>query len=211
MTEELEKYILDHIEAEPQVLKKLYRDTNVNVLRPRMMSGHLQGRILKMFTRMTGAKKVLELGTFTGYSAQCFAEGLEEGGVVYTIDHNDELEEFTTAYFEQSPYRDKIRYLIGDALETVAKMPDSDFDLVFIDADKREYLKYYEAVLPKLRKGGFILADNTLWDGKVVEPLAHNDEQTRGVMEFNDFVAKDERVEAVIIPLRDGLTILRKN
>ncbi len=210
MSDELEKYILAHIEEEPKVLKKLYRDTNVNVLRPRMMSGHLQGRMLKMFTQMIGAKKILELGTFTGYSAQCFAEGMANDGVIYTIDNNDELEEFTTKYFEESGLTDKIHYIIGNALQEIKKLEVDDFDMVFVDADKREYLAYFEAVLPKVRKGGFILADNTLWDGKVIEPLEHNDEQTRGIMEFNDFVATDSRVETVIIPLRDGLTILRK-
>ena len=207
--EDLEGYILSHIDSEPDLLKKLNRDTYVNVLRPRMLSGHLQGRILKMFCRMIRPTKVLELGTFTGYSALCIAEGLPENGVVYTIDNNEELEEFVGNYFEQSPYKNKIRQLTGDALNTI-KTLDETFDLVFIDADKREYLQYYEAVFDKVNQGGFIIADNTLWDGKVIEEIDPNDDQTIGIMSFNDFVAQDTRVEKVIIPLRDGMTILQK-
>ena len=202
-------YILSHIDEEPDLLKKLNRDTYVNVLRPRMLSGHLQGRILKMFCRMIRPTKVLELGTFTGYSALCIAEGLPENGIVYTIDNNEELEEFVANYIEQSPYKNKIRQLTGDALETI-KTLDEMFDLVFIDADKREYLQYYEAVFEKVNQGGFIIADNTLWDGKIIEEIDPNDDQTIGIIAFNDFVAQDTRVEKVIIPLRDGMTILMK-
>lgn len=209
MTDELEQYILAHIDEEGELLSKLNRDTHVNVLRPRMLSGHLQGRILKMFCRMIHPKMVLELGTFTGYSALCMAEGMPEDGILHTIDNNDELAEFTQNYFNQSPYKDKIRYHLGDALETIPSINET-FDMVFIDADKREYLSYYEAVLNKVKKGGFILADNTLWDGKVLEPESQKDEQTIGILQFNDFVATDPRVEKVIIPLRDGLTILMK-
>ncbi len=205
----LEDYILSHIDEEPELLKKLNRDTYVNVLRPRMLSGHLQGRILKMFCRMIRPQKVLELGTFTGYSAMCIAEGLPENGIVYTIDNNDELEEFVAGYFEQSPYRNKIRQITGDALETI-KTLDETFDMVFIDADKRQYQEYYEAIFDKVNPGGFILADNTLWDGKVIEEVDKNDDQTIGILAFNEFVAQDTRVEKVIVPLRDGMTILMK-
>jgi predicted O-methyltransferase YrrM len=205
----LDDYILQHIDEENELLRRLNRDTYVNVLRPRMLSGHLQGRILKMFCRMIRPQTVLELGTFTGYSALCIAEGLPEGGVVHTVDNNDELEEFVSNYFAQSPYKDKICQHTGDALETI-KTFDETFDLVFIDANKRQYLDYYLAVFDKVKPGGFILADNTLWDGKVVEPLDLNDDQTIGILAFNDFVAKDTRVEKVIIPLRDGMTILMK-
>ncbi len=209
LAEDLESYILSHIDKEPDFLKKLNRDTYVNVLRPRMLSGHLQGRILKMFCQMIRPKKVLELGTFTGYSALCIAEGLPENGIVYTVDNNEELEEFVANYIEQSPYKNNIRQLTGDALETIKKL-DETFDLVFIDADKREYLAYYEAIFDKVVPGGFILADNTLWDGKVIEKIDPNDDQTIGIITFNDFVAQDTRVEKVIIPLRDGMTIVRK-
>jgi predicted O-methyltransferase YrrM len=209
MTEKLEEYILSHIDEESDLLKKLNRDTYVNVLRPRMLSGHLQGRILKMFVRMIRPKKVLELGTFTGYSALCIAEGLPEDGIIYTVDNNDELEDFVKNYFDQSPHKQKIRQITADALEAIANI-DEVFDMVFIDADKREYLAYYAAVFNKVKPGGFILADNTLWDGKVIEALDPNDEHTIGILAFNDFVAKDTRVEKVIIPLRDGITILMK-
>ena len=177
MTEELETYILSHIDEEGELLQKLNRDTHVNVLRPRMLSGHLQGRILKMFCRMISPQMVLELGTFTGYSALCMAEGMPENGIIHTIDNNDELEEFTKNYFNQSAYKEKIHYHIGDALETI-KTINENFDMVFIDADKREYLAYYEAVLGKVKQGGFILADNTLWDGKVIDPDSQKEEQT---------------------------------
>ena len=205
----LDNYILSHIDSEPDLLKKLCRDTYVNVLRPRMLSGHLQGRILKMFCRMICPEKVLELGTFTGYSALCIAEGLPENGVVYTIDNNEELEEFVRNYFEQSPYKNKIRQFTGDALETIKSLNET-FDLVFIDADKREYLDYYEAIFDNVNPGGFIIADNTLWDGKIFETIDPNDKQTIEIMRFNDFIAKDTRIEKVIVPLRDGLTMIRK-
>jgi len=207
--EKLDNYVLAHIDPEQELLRKLNRDTYVKILRPRMLSGHLQGRILKMFVRMIRPRRVLEIGTFTGYSALCIAEGLPEGGIVYTIDVNDELEEFTGSFFEQSPYRNKIKYLLGDAL-TIIPTIDETFDLVFIDADKREYLQYYNAVFEKICAGGFIIADNTLWDGKVIESIDPKDEQTIGIEQFNDFAAQDERVETVIIPLRDGMTILQK-
>ncbi len=207
--DKLEQYILSHIEPEPELLQKLNRQTHVKIINPRMLSGHLQGRILKMLTQMTGAKKVLELGTFTGYSALCFAEALPADGVVHTIDDNDELEEFAYSFFAESPHSSKIIQHIGKALEIIPTL-NEEFDLVFLDADKREYLAYYHAVFDKIPAGGYILADNTLWDGKVVQPIEPNDKQTIALLEFNDFVAKDSRVETVIIPLRDGLTVIRK-
>ncbi len=209
MTEELEDYILAHIDPETPHLAKLNRDTHLRLINPRMMSGHLQGRILKMLCRMIRPQRVLELGTLTGYSALCLAEGLPEGAVLHTVEHDDELEEMIRQAFDTSAFGDKIQLHIGDAL-TVIDSLDETFDLVFIDADKRQYLDYYEAVLPKVRTGGFILADNTLWNGKVVQPLHHNDKQTEHILKFNDFVARDPRVEKVILPLRDGLTILMK-
>ena len=208
--EELDNYVLAHIDKEPELLQKLNRETYVKILRPRMLSGHLQGRILKMFVRMIRPRRVLEIGTFTGYSALCIAEGLSDDGIVYTIDINDELEDFARSFFEKSPFSNKIKYLLGDAL-TIIPTINETFDLVFIDADKREYLQYYNTVFEKVCAGGFIIADNTLWDGKVIEKIDQNDEQTIGVENFNDFVAQDERVETVIVPLRDGMTILMKN
>jgi predicted O-methyltransferase YrrM len=210
MISKLDDYIESHISKEPELLKQLNRETHVQLVNPRMLSGHLQGRILKMICTMIQPKCVLELGTFTGYSALCLAEGMPEDGVIHTVESNDELEEFAQNFFEQSPFKTKIKQHIGEALDIIQQL-DAEFDLVFIDADKREYLDYYQAVFGKVRQGGYILADNTLWDGKVIEPVDGNDKQTIGVMAFNDFVAKDERVEVVMLPIRDGLTIIRKN
>lgn len=209
MTPELEEYILNHIDKEDELLATLDRDTHLYHLRPRMVSGHLQGRILKMFCRMIRPQRILELGTFTGYSALCLAEGLCEGGEVHTIEIDDEIEDFTRSHLARSPYGNRIKLMIGDAVEIVPTLSDT-YDLVFIDANKRDYLKYYELVLPKVRPEGFILADNTLWDGKVVTDPHSRDAQTVGIEGFNDFIATDNRVEKVILPLRDGLTILWK-
>lgn len=205
----LDKYILEHIDPEGQYLKDLYRATNLKLLRPRMASGHLQGRMLKLFVEMIRPKNILEIGTYSGYSAICLAQGLEEDGHLYTFEINDEQEDFTRPWIENSPVADKITFTIGDALEVVPKM-NIVFDLAFIDGDKRKYIEYYEMVLKQLSKGGYIIADNTLWDGHVIEQAKHNDLQTIGIQQFNDFVAKDDRVEKVILPLRDGLTIIRK-
>lgn len=208
-TELLDDYILVHIDDEGDYLRALYRDTNVKLLRPRMASGHLQGRLLKMFVRMIRPRNVLEIGTYSGYSALCMAEGLPSDGHLYTFEINDEQEDFTRPWLENSPYADKISFIIGDALQLVPEM-DVKFDLAFVDGDKRRYLDYYEMVLSKLNPGGYILADNTLWDGHVIEQTDRHDAQTVGIMSFNDKVATDDRVEKVIIPLRDGLTLIRK-
>lgn len=205
----LDKYILEHIDPEGQYLKDLYRATNLKLLRPRMASGHLQGRMLKLFVEMIRPKNILEIGTYSGYSAICLAQGLGEDGHLYTFEINDEQEDFTRPWIENSPVADKITFTIGDALEVVPQM-NIVFDLAFIDGDKRKYIEYYEMVLKQLSKGGYIIADNTLWDGHVIEQAKHNDLQTIGIQQFNDFVAKDDRVEKVILPLRDGLTIIRK-
>ncbi len=205
----LEEYILRHIDEEDDYLKALYRDTHVKLLRPRMASGHLQGRMLKMFVRMIRPKQILEIGTYSGYSALCMAEGLDEGSVLHTFEINDEQEDFTLPWLEQSPYADKIKFYIGDALERVPQLGIT-FDLVFVDGDKRKYMEYYEMSLAHLSPGGYIIADNTLWDGHVTETPNPNDAQTIGIQAFNEFVAKDNRVEKVILPLRDGLTIIRK-
>lgn len=208
-TESIDNYILQHIDDEGNYLRALYRDTHVKLLRPRMASGHLQGRMLKMFVRMIRPRQVLEIGTYSGYSALCMAEGLEEGAMLHTFEINDEQEDFTRPWIERSEYADKIKFYIGDALEIVPLM-DVVFDLAFVDGDKRKYIEYYEMVLTKLSSGGYIIADNTLWDGHVLETPHPTDRQTIGIKAFNDWVAADSRVEKVILPLRDGLTIIRK-
>lgn len=209
MDSEIDKYLLSHIDPEGDYLYRLWRSTNVHLLRGRMASGHLQGRLLKMLVRMIRPKNILEVGTFSGYSAICMAEGLDDGGKVWTYEINDELEDFTRPWIEGSSVADRIQFTIGDALTEAPKLGIT-FDMAFIDGDKRTYMATYEMALSLLRKGGFILADNTLWDGHVLEKPAPADRQTQGIELFNDFVAHDERVERVILPLRDGLTIIRK-
>ncbi len=208
-TEEIESYILSHIDEEGDLLKALNRDANVNLLRPRMLSGHLQGRLLKLFCRMMRPRRVLEIGTYTGYATLCMAEGLEEGALVHTIEVNDEMEDFIQKYLSRSPHQAKVRLHIGDAMEIIPQL-DETFDMVFIDADKRLYPAYYDLVFPKVRAGGLILADNTLWDGKVIEEVAPADKQTQGILCFNDKIKADDRVEKVILPMRDGLTLIWK-
>lgn len=205
----IEDYILQHTDPEPEYLTQLNRETWIRMLNPIMCSGHLQGRVLSMLCKMIKPVHALELGTFTGYSALCIAESLPENGELDTIESDDELEEFILRNFKKTPFEDKINLLIGNALEIIPTL-DKTYDLVFIDADKREYEAYYEAVLPKIRQGGFILADNTLWSGKVVEKVHQNDQQTLGILRFNELIATDNRVEKVILPLRDGLTLIRK-
>ena len=209
-TEELEDYILAHIDPEGEALARLDRETHLFHLRPRMCSGRLQGRLLKMFVRMIAPQRILELGTFTGYSAMCLAEGLPDGGEVHTIEIDDELEDFIRTHLSQSPVGDKITLHVGDARDILTKADIGMFDLVFIDANKRQYCEYYDLVFDLITPGGFIIADNTLWDGKVVEPGRKIDAQTQGILDFNDKVANDSRVEKVILPLRDGLTIIHK-
>lgn len=209
MNSEIEKYILDHSDPEGDYLYRLYRATNIHLLHGRMASGHLQGRVLKMLVRMIRPKNILEIGTFSGYSAICLAEGLEEGGMVYTFEINDEQEDFTRPWIEQSAVADKIRFIIGDAMTEAPKL-GVEFDMAFVDGDKRTYIESYEMVLSLLRPGGFILADNTLWDGHVVDHAYDKDKQTHGIEAFNDFVARDPRVERVMLPLRDGLTLIYK-
>lgn len=205
----LDNYILTHSDPEPDYLYKLWRATNIHLLHGRMASGHLQGRLLKMLVGMIRPKNVLEVGTFSGYSALSMAEGLEDGGHLYTFEINDEQEDFTRPWIEQSPWADRITFLIGDAITEAPRLGVS-FDLAFIDGDKRTYRETYEMTLSVVRKGGFILADNTLWDGHVVDPSYGKDQQTHGIVSFNDYVRQDSRVERVILPLRDGLTLIRK-
>lgn len=204
-----EEYILNHSDSEPDYLSLINRRTHLRMINPRMMSGHLQGRALSMFCYMIKPERILEIGTYTGYSALCMAEALTDTGLIHTIERDDELEDFILENFALSGLSHKIRLHIGDALELIEQI-DEQFDMVFIDGDKREYAEYYRAVFPKVRKGGFIFADNTLWDGKVLKPVASNDLQTIEIMRFNDMIASDNRIEKVILPLRDGLTIIRK-
>ena len=205
----IDEYILQHIDAEGDYLNALYRDTHLRLLYPRMASGHLQGRMLKMFVQMIRPQQVLEIGTYSGYSALCMAEGLPDGATLHTIEINDEQEDFTRPWLENSPYADKIKFYIGDAMKLIPQL-NQQFDLVFMDADKRKYIDYYELVLPLLNQGGYIIADNTLWDGHVLEEPHHTDMQTIGIKAFNELVAKDERVEKVILPLRVGLKKKKK-
>lgn len=205
----LEGYILTHIDDEGDLLKRLNRDAHVNLLRPRMLSGHLQGKILKMFCRMIQPQYILEIGTYTGYATLCMAEGAADDAEIHTIEVNDELEDFILKHLHKSKLEDKIHLHIGDALEIIPTLPCT-FDLVFIDANKRHYIEYYNLIFDKVRKGGLIIADNTLWDGKVIEEIHPTDKQTLGIQQFNDMIATDDRVEKVILPVRDGLTLVWK-
>lgn len=205
----LDRYILDHTDPEGEYLYRLYRATNIHTIHGRMASGHLQGRLLKMLVQMVQPKNVLEVGTFSGYSALCLAEGLPDDGHLYTFEINDEMEDFTRPWIEGSPYADKISFIIGDANEKAPELGVT-FDMAFVDGDKRTYVETYEMVLSLLRPGGYILADNTLWDGHVTDHAYDHDQQTVGIRHFNDYVAADERVEQLILPMRDGLTLIRK-
>ena len=208
--EDIEEYILKHSDPENDLLKAMVRDAHVNLLRPRMISGHIQGLFLKMFCRALNAKRILEIGTYTGYATLSMAEALDADGYIDTIEIDDEMEPFIQKYLSVSPLRDKIRLHIGNALEIIPLLDTNEYDLVFIDADKRIYTEYYDLVFNKVRKGGIILADNTLWSGKVLEKPVQSDRQTLGILQFNDRIASDSRVEKMILPLRDGLTIIWK-
>ena len=205
----IDEYILAHTEPEPEYLYRLWRATNIRTIHGRMASGHLQGRLLKMLVQMIRPQTILEVGTFSGYSAISMAEGLDKDGRLYTFEINDEMEDFTRPWIEGSAVADKIDFIIGDALTEAPKL-GIEFDMAFIDGDKRTYRECYEMVLSILKLGGFILADNTLWDGHVVDHAYDKDQQTQGITDFNDYIAQDSRVEQVILPLRDGLTLIRK-
>lgn len=212
MTEQLQRYIEQHSDPEGDYLHRLWRATHLHTLHGRMVSGHVEGRLLKMLVTMIRPKHILEIGTFTGYSALCMAEGLRsigEGGIIHTFDVNDELEPFTRQWIDGSGLGNYIDFRIGDAIEQAPQLGVT-FDLAFIDGDKRTYLQTYEMVLPLLRQGGFILADNTLWDGHVIDSAYAKDQQTLGICRFNDATAQDQRIEKVILPMRDGLTLMRK-
>ena len=206
---EIDKYILNHIDPEDEILKELDRETNLNVLGARMISGHLQGQVLSLLSKLIRPKSILEIGTFTGYSAICLAKGMEEGGKLITIEIDDELENIAKKYFEKAGIQNLIVQKIGPALEIIPTLKET-FDLVFIDAHKPEYPAYYEAIFDKVNKGGIIIADNTLWSGKVLELPADDDIATHGIIQFNEMIKNDNRVEKVILPLRDGMTIIRK-
>ena len=208
MTDELQQYVLAHSEPEGDYLYRLYRATNIYLLHGRMASGRLQGRLLKMLVQMIRPKRVLEVGTFSGYSAICMAEGLEPDAKLYTYEINDEQEDFTRPWIENSPVADRIDFRIGDAAQEAPRLGVM-FDLVFIDGDKRHYVETFEALMPVINKGGFVLADNTLWDGHVTDPAYDRDQQTVGIRRFNDYIAANPQVEQVILPLRDGLTLIR--
>ena len=205
----LDDYILQHTSPEPDYLYRLWRATNLKTVHGRMASGHLQGRLLKMLVQMIRPRNILEVGTFSGYSAIAMAEGLEEGGHLYTFEINDEMEDFTRPWIEGSPVADRISFIIGDALKEAPRL-GIEFDMAFVDGDKRTYRECYDAVLPLLRPGGYLIADNTLWDGHVIDHAYDHDRQTQGIELFNDYVSRDPRTEQVILPLRDGLTLIRK-
>ena len=205
----IDQYIRQHIDPEGDYLYRLWRATNIHTVHGRMASGHLQGRLLKMLVEMIRPQRILEVGTFSGYSAICMAEGLGEGGKVYTFEINDEMEDFTRQWIEGSPVADRIDFRIGDANVEAPRLGIM-FDMAFVDGDKRTYRETFDTLLPIIRQGGYIIADNTLWDGHVVDPAYANDSQTHGIDTFNDYIARDTRVEKVILPIRDGLTIIRK-
>ena len=204
----LDEYILSHISPEDDYLYRLYRATQINLLRPRMASGHLQGQLLRMLCQMIRPQRVLEIGTYSGYSALSMASGMQEGTELVTFEINDEQEDFTRPWLEGSPFPPKINMVVGDIFSILPEM-EGKFDLVFIDANKRQYCEYLDLVLPHLNSGAYIIADNTLWDGHVVDPAYDNDPQTQGVRAFNDRIATDPQFEKIILPLRDGLTIVR--
>ena len=205
------EYIEQHSTPESEALRQIVHTTHIEMINPRMMSGHIQGRVLSMFSQMIRPQRILELGTFTAYSTLCLAEGLADDGTLVTLEHNDELEDMILRNLALSPLGEKVQLVIGDAMEWLAaQSADLLYDLVFIDADKREYSAYLDAVLPLVRPGGWILADNTLWDGHIIEEAYDKDKQTLALRAFNDKVAQDELLEKVILPLRDGLTIIRK-
>lgn len=207
--DEINRYCEEHTSPEGDLLTTLSRETYLKMLMPNMLSGHLQGRLLAMISKMINPSHILEIGTFTGYSSICMAEGLKTNGKLFTIDINEELESTVRHYIEKSGNGDKIEFLIGNALEIIPTL-DYTFDLIFIDADKENYSTYYDLIIDSVRKGGIIIADNTLWSGKVLEVPVEEDYQTKGIIEFNSLIKNDSRVEKVILPLRDGMTVIRK-
>jgi predicted O-methyltransferase YrrM len=206
----IEEYIEKNSSVEPDVLKDLNKETYLKVLNPRMLSGHLQGRFLSIISKLIKPKKILEIGTYTGYSAICMAEGLIENGVIHTIDINEELSSIQNKYFKKTSNNNSIIQYVGDAKNIINNINET-FDLVFLDADKENYIKYYKLFIDKVKKGGLIIADNVLWTGKVVDPENHDDDLTNYLIDFNKMIAEDNRVENIILPLRDGLNIILKS
>ncbi len=209
LPEKLDNYVVEHSEQEPELLQQLTRETYQKILQPIMLSGPYQGRVLSMISKLVNPKSILELGTFTGYATLCLAEGLQKDGVIHTIDINEELHDFQRKYFDMSEYGDQIIQHTGSAIDIIPDL-DTSFDLVFIDADKPNYSNYFHLIIDKLNSGGIILSDNVLWHGKVVEELNEKDVSTKAVLDYNTLLKEDERIETVILPIRDGLTISRK-
>jgi predicted O-methyltransferase YrrM len=209
LPETLDTYVVNHSENEPELLQQLTRETFQKILQPRMLSGHYQGRVLSMISKLVHPKNILEIGTYTGYSALCLAEGMQADGVLHTIDINEELVDFQRQFFDKSEYGKQIHQHLGNALDIIPTL-DMMFDLVFIDADKDNYPNYFNCIIDKLNKGGIILSDNVLWSGKVIEPIKEDDLSTKALLEYNQLLKDDSRVETVMLPIRDGLTISRK-
>ncbi|NNK10608.1 MAG: O-methyltransferase [Flavobacteriaceae bacterium] len=208
LPDSLQQYLTDHSENEPEYLTALSRETHLKVIQPRMITGHYQGRVLSMLSKIVRPERILEIGTYTGYSALCLAEGLLSTGELHTIDINEELQDIQRRYFERSGFGKQIIQHIGNALEIIPQL-DMQFDLVFIDAEKKEYSRYLEVVLPKMRAGSIILSDNVLWSGKVIEELNPSDKATKALLEYNRMLKEDPRIETVVLPIRDGLTLSR--
>ena len=208
ISQELEDYIEQHSENEPALLAALNKETYQKILLPRMLSGHFQGRVLSMLSKLIRPVNILEIGTFTGYAALCLCEGMQENGQLHTIDIKEELVDFQRKYFDKSPWGNQIVQHLGEAISILPTL-ELKFDLVFIDADKENYINYFELILPKMNKGGIILSDNVLWSGKVLEPLQKNDLSTKVLLEYNELLKNDSRVESVLLPIRDGLTVSR--
>lgn len=208
ISEQLENYVADHSENEPELLAKLNRETHQKILQPRMLSGHFQGRVLSMLSKIIAPKNILEIGTYTGYATLCLAEGLPKNGSVDTLDNNEELYDFQRKYFDQSPWKDQIHQHLGNALEIIPAL-NKKFDLVFIDADKENYINYFNLIVPMMNQGGVILSDNVLWSGKVLGEVKPNDKSTKVLLEYNEILKSDPRVETVLLPIRDGLTVSR--
>lgn len=208
LPEKIDNYVVNHSQKEPELLQQLNKETWQKVLNPRMLSGGYQGRILSMISKLIQPKTILEIGTYTGYSALCLAEGLRKNGTLFTIDKNEELEDFAKKYFEQSPYTSQIKQLVGNALSILPTLNEK-FDLVFIDADKANYSTYFDMIIEKMNSGGVILSDNVLWSGKVVEEIELNDKDTKALVEYNKMLNADGRIETILLPIRDGLSISR--
>ena len=208
LSEDLEDYVTAHSQDEPALLAQLNKETYQKILLPRMLSGHFQGRVLSMLSKLIRPTSILEIGTYTGYATLCLCEGMQENAIVHTIDIKEELVDFQRKYFDKSPWGNQIVQHLGEAVDIIPTL-ETKFDLVFIDADKENYLNYYELIVPKMNKGGIILSDNVLWSGKVVEPLKEGDLSTKILLEYNQRLKNDPRVETVLLPIRDGLTVSR--